>query len=346
MMRCTTAFRTIRKFVTFFLALDLKISIFATDIHKPFNQLLMKKLFHTLIVASLCLLVTAPLNAQKKPVTKKRTASTIATYPQRDAAFKSDYKLTAIGTFNPNDVQSLTFTPMPALDFNGHVLKRNVSRKQVRLTLLSCRENQIIDEEEWLERNGLTLRETRIEYPMEQYKPRFSYSTGGYLITTYGENWGNARQIVITDEAQKTLYAAYDFENWKFSPKTVRMGNTQTVHDFIIEGNILYIAHGTNGYSDGAGYQTGYITAFDMENNEIIWTTQPMSCNSGFDIVGNSIICGYGFTSEPDYLFVLDKYSGQRIHKIPLKKKVDYVVPKGDKAYVRTYSYDYVFRIQ
>ena len=324
----------------------MEIGIFATEINNLFNPPPMKKLFRTLTVASLCLLVTAPLSAQKKHVAKKRTTPAIATYPQRDAAFKADYKLTAIGAFNPDEVQSLTFTPMPALDFKGHVLKRNASRKQVRLTLLSCRENQITDEEEWLQRNGLTLRETRHEHPMGQYTQRYSYATGGYLITTYGENWGNARKVTITDEAQTTLYAAYDFEPWKFSPKTTLMGNTQMVHDFIIEGNILYIAHGTNGYSSGAGYQTGYITAFDMENNEIIWTTQPMSCNSGFDIVGNSIICGYGFTSEPDYLIVLDKYSGQRIQKTPVKKKVDYVVPKGDKAYIRTYSYDYVFRIQ
>jgi outer membrane protein assembly factor BamB len=124
------------------------------------------------------------------------------------------------------------------------------------------------------------------------------------------------------------------------------MGNTQMVHDFVIEGNILYIAHGTNGYSDGAGYQTGYITAFDMENHEIVWTTQPMTCNSGFAIVGNSIICGYGMTSEPDYLYVVDKYSGQRLQKLPVKKAVDYVVPKNGKAYVRTYSYDYVFKMQ
>lgn len=105
-------------------------------------------------------------------------------------------------------------------------------------------------------------------------------------------------------------------------------------------------AHGSNSYSDGAGYQTGYLTAFDMEKQEIIWTTQPMTCNSHIAIVGNSIICGYGFTSEPDYLFILDKYSGQRVKRIPVKKMVNEVVPKGDLLYVRTYSYDYLFKIE
>ena len=302
----------------------------------------MKKLLIFLLVFSAQCIVSNMALAQ----TKKRTTTAVVTYPQRDGVFKADHKLPPMGQFNPAEVQTMSFAPMPALDFKGHVLKRNTSRKQVRLTLLSCRQNQITDVEEWLTRNGLTLRETRHEFPMGQYTQRYSYATGGYLVTTYGENWGNARKVVITDEDETTLYAAYDFEPWKFSPKTTLMGNTQMVHDFVIEGNILYLAHGTNGYSDGAGYQTGYITAFDMENHEIVWTTQPMTCNSGFAIVGNSIICGYGMTSEPDYLYVVDKYSGQRLQKLSVRKAVDYVVPKDGKAYVRTYSYDYVFKMQ
>lgn len=108
----------------------------------------------------------------------------------------------------------------------------------------------------------------------------------------------------------------------------------------------MYVAHGSRSYSDGAGYQTGYLSAFDMENNEIIWTTQPMTCNSKFAVVDNSIICGYGFTSEPDNLFILDKYSGQRVQKIPVKKMVERVELKGNKAYVRTYSFDYLFSVR
>lgn len=297
---------------------------------------MMKKIFCTLILASLCFLLPTTLCAQKKG----------KEYPQRNEAFKADYKLTAIGTFDPDNVQNLQFTLVAAPDFTGHVLKLDKKRKQVKLKKLSCKENAITDDEEWVINNGLTLREERVELPMGQFAPRFRYRTGGYLITTYGENWGNTLKMVITDEAQQTLYAAYDFESWKFSPKTTLMGNTQSLDDFIIEGNILYIAHGTNGYSDGAGYQTGYITAFDLEKQEIVWTTQPMTCNSHFAIVDNSIICGYGFTSEPDNLYIVDKYSGQRIQKISMKKMVNEVVPKDGYLYVRTYSFDYLFKIQ
>jgi hypothetical protein len=298
------------------------------------------------ITVAACLLLATPMYAQKKATKKKKATSQLVTYLQRDDAFKANFKLTPIGKFDANNVQNMTFTKMPTPYFTGHMLKRDISRKQVKLTQVSCRQNQITDDEDWVRNNDLTLREERVETPMNEFGPRFRYRTGGYLITTYGVHWGYTGLVVITDEAQETLYAAYDFENFKFSPKTTLMGNYQSVNDFFIEGNILYIAHGSNGYSDGAGYQTGYITAFDMENGEIIWTTQPMTCNSHFAIVDNSIICGYGFTGEPDNLFVLDKDSGQRIQKIPVKKMVNEVVPKDGLAYVRTYSFDYVFKIQ
>lgn len=305
----------------------------------------MKTTVRTLLLASLCLLLPATLCAQKKNTTKK-AATTQTTYPQRDDAFKADYKLAAIGTFDPNNLESLQFTAMPAPDFTGHVLKLDKSRKHVKLKQLSCKANEITDDDEWFLNNDLVRREERVELPMGQFAPRFRYRTGGYLITTYGENWGNTLKVTITDEAQQTLYAAYDFESYKFSPKTTLMGNTQSLDDFIIEGNILYFSFGTNGYSDGAGYQTGYIAAFDMEKQELVWVSQPLTCNSHFAVVDNSIICGYGFTSEPDNLFILDKYSGQRIQKLPLKKMALEVVPKDGYLYVRTYSYDYLFKIQ
>lgn len=306
----------------------------------------MKFFSQILLTSAIC---SIPLHAQEAI-----TASTPATNntvllesnPQQDGAFKADYKLEPKGPFNPEKVSEIEFTVVPGPDFYGHTLKRDMSRKQIKLQQVSRRSNQIIDDDDWYINNNLTRREQRIETPMNIFGPRYSYKTGGYLVTTYGENFGHTLKVVITDEQQETLYAAYDFAKYEFSPKTTLMGNYQRVDDFVIEGNVLYVAHGTNGYSDGAGYQTGYITAFNMEKQEIIWTTQPLTCNSHFTIYNNSIICGYGFTSEPDNLFVLDKYSGQRVQKISMKKMVNDVVVRDGLAYVRTYSFDYVFKIK
>lgn len=304
----------------------------------------MNKITTTFIASVILMMLSVPLCAQKKTV-KGRPAATQVTYPSRDKDFKPEFQLTPIGDFSRDMVESLDYVRVPAPDFKGHMLKRNMNRKQVRLTLLSCKANNITDEDDWVINNGLTPRELKVEFPIHQFAPRYQFNTGGYLVTVYGPHYGETLKLVVTDQEEQKYYAAYDFENFRYSPKTTLMGNVQCVTDVYIEGNIMYVAHGSRSYSDGAGYQTGYLSAFDMENNEILWTTQPMTCNSKFAVVNNSIICGYGFTSEPDNLFILDKYSGQRVQKIPVKKMVERVELKGNKAYVRTYSFDYLFSV-
>ena len=74
-----------------------------------------------------------------------------------------------------------------------------------------------------------------------------------------------------------------------------------------------------------------------------LWTTLPLTCNSSFDITGNSIVCGYGFTDEPDFVYVVDKTTGKRKQTIKVLNGPDDIVVKGKRVYVRTYSYDYLF---
>ena len=215
--------------------------------------------------------------------------------------------------------------------------------KQVTLRQVSCTQNDITDTEEWFRNNGLD--ETAIRYEneaMDEMRPRFRYESEIYHAITYGVHYGNTMRVAITDDGQQTLYGAYNFDNFQYPPKA-RSGADHTLQYIKIEGNIMYVAHTGNGYAKAFQGQTGYISAIDMRTNEILWTTEPLTCNSSFEIVGNSIICGYGFSDEPDYLFVVDKYSGQRVQKIFLKKGPQYVVVKGNRVYVRTYSCDYVF---
>ena len=64
-----------------------------------------------------------------------------------------------------------------------------------------------------------------------------------------------------------------------------------------------------------------------------------------FLVKGDVIFCGYGFTAEDDYLYQLDKNTGEVIDRLPLKKMPDLMTEKDDRLYVHTYSYDYVIEI-
>ena len=64
-----------------------------------------------------------------------------------------------------------------------------------------------------------------------------------------------------------------------------------------------------------------------------------------FLVKGDVIFCGYGFTAEDDYLYQLDKNTGEVIDRLPLKKIPDLMAEKDDRLYVHTYSYDYVIQV-
>ena len=63
-------------------------------------------------------------------------------------------------------------------------------------------------------------------------------------------------------------------------------------------------------------------------------------------VVGeDTIICGYGFTAEDDYLHILSRHSGAVLEKRKLKTGPDYFIPVDDSFYVLTYDTVYKYRI-
>ena len=267
-------------------------------------------------------------------------------YPQRDEVFLTDAVLPIKSQL---DLSKVDFVLLPSPDFNGHLLKRNSGRSQIKLKTISCKYVGSMDYESWLQFSKSKLNKEVFKLPRNEYGLQCCIQTREFHVLIFGKN-SDWLKVIVTDKNEKYLYVAYDFENYRMSPKTKDNYygvNEQSVCDVYTEGNIMYVSHSGGGNSVEFGYQTGYISAINMLTNEVIWTTQPMTNNcSKIAVVGNSIIAGYGFSEEPDFLYVLDKYSGQRVQKIPIKNAADYVFVKGQTVYVGTYSYDYVFAIQ
>ena len=57
------------------------------------------------------------------------------------------------------------------------------------------------------------------------------------------------------------------------------------------------------------------------------------------------IICGYGFTNEDDFVYVLDRNTGKKVGTYKVKTGPDYFYINGNKLYVRTYNTDYVYEL-
>ena len=152
--------------------------------------------------------------------------------------------------------------------------------------------------------------------------------------------------IMLTDNRNR-MYKL-DFSAFSKAPYT-KPGDEdfiiQQVSNAHIDGDILYIQHGHGTYAYSSGGKNAYISAIDLRYNKILWTTAPLTCNSNFIIVDNTIICGYGFSAEPDYLYLVDIATGQRRQTLKVATGPDKILKRGNQIHVLTYDHSYVYEI-
>ena len=118
-----------------------------------------------------------------------------------------------------------------------------------------------------------------------------------------------------------------------------------------ISGNCLYVLE----YPTDKWYINGnnacllddIFYGYDLENNKLLWRSGDHTCNTmNFIVKKDVIICGYGFTSEKDYLYQLNLHTGEVIASLELKKQPDLLVTQDNMLYVHTYSYNYTIEMQ
>jgi hypothetical protein len=62
-------------------------------------------------------------------------------------------------------------------------------------------------------------------------------------------------------------------------------------------------------------------------------------------VTGDLIVAGYGFTAEPDFLYLLDRRSGRILDRLPVASSPEIIKLRGDRLEVRTYDCKVVARI-
>lgn len=112
-----------------------------------------------------------------------------------------------------------------------------------------------------------------------------------------------------------------------------------------VVGRALVVELAYNGYAKESGNRNGYVAAYDVGTGALHWSSDALVSNAREMLVsGGSVVTGYGFTAEPDFLFVLDLATGTVRQKIPVKSGPEALRRKGDRLFVRTYETDYVFK--
>lgn len=110
---------------------------------------------------------------------------------------------------------------------------------------------------------------------------------------------------------------------------------------------VLYVSHANVDYAKENKGQNAFVSALALDSGALHWRSAPLVSNAGsFALVGGGLVSGYGFTAEPDFVYVLDRATGAVKQKLPVRTGPDHVVEKGGRVYVRTYDADYVFDVK
>jgi hypothetical protein len=229
--------------------------------------------------------------------------------------------------------------------------KSNRAPSRLRLKLLSQKKNGITDGEKWLAARGMgdpTRQPLPSWAPRElQGSPTVGYipadePTGRVSVALYGKNFSEPRYAVQLGEAnpEAMLGPCLDFGDWQ---RGGRVTPVVYVHGLFRE---VFVSTAINGYAREVGGKTGYLSLLNWISGKLIWHAGPRVANAqNFALLENVVICGYGFTGEPDALYVLDVFTGKTLQTIPLASAPELIVPKDKKVYVRCYNRDYVFGV-
>ena len=189
------------------------------------------------------------------------------------------------------------------------------------LKIVSEEENGIDFANEWYDSKGLSLPMTGTDWN-SFYDDNYQYLWSGEDLYIFENGTGNCLYVLT-----------YPTDKWYIN------GNNACLRD-----GIFYGASVTNGYAQP---DTCFMFAYDLEDNKLLWRSADQTYNSmNFIVKDNVILCGYGFTSEDDYLYQLDLHTGEILSSLKLKKQPDLLVYQDHMLYVHTYSYNYTIEIE
>lgn len=247
------------------------------------------------------------------------------------------------------EIPALRAVPSP------HDVAEAPESKTIDLQWVSDAKNEITDDEAWWEENQLDSPFLAVPNPGMNVQGNLpavmpftledgrrvviaSEGIGDRPFAIYGKNFAQGDAVLIFDSELTKITDALDFSSWI-------QGHYRIQWVQVVDGT-LYFSYGINGYARDVEGETGFLVAYDLETLTLKWKSAPVVSNSRqFLIIGNTIISGYGFTAEPDFVHLLNRHNGEVVRSIEVASAPQFLIRKEDELFVRCYNRDYVFRL-
>ena len=214
---------------------------------------------------------------------------------------------------------------------------------------VSAKPNQITDVDAWFEKNGLELPvfeagnlpsgipATYLGKPLV----RAIHGSDSTLLL-YGPDLSGGRFLIAMDGKTGAFKYGYDFANFEGEGSM-----EQRLRWAVEKAGVLYVSHAHPGYAKDSGGRNAYLTALDVKTGKILWRSRALVANAGtFAVLDAGIVSGYGFTAEPDFLYLIDRKDGAVLTKAKLKSGPEQILVEDGRIYVRSYDTDYVFELR
>lgn len=117
------------------------------------------------------------------------------------------------------------------------------------------------------------------------------------------------------------------------------------IQDVRYRNGALFFNEACATYSAEAGGQCSSLVRLDPVFEEVAWRTPPLTSNNLFIFHDRWIVAGYGFTGEPDALFLIDARTGEIAARADLDAAHQYLEVDDDVLYVLTYRSLYQFAL-
>lgn len=222
---------------------------------------------------------------------------------------------------------------------NGSI-DTDVFADKLILKEISKSANEIIDIDEWFINNGLSQDFDSGDYEFVLRNEYSEESDSGYFVDLYDKDTGVCSYSLDLSEF---------YNPWQVTDNDpgLKAGWKAEFRFGYAEDDSAYISMYHMTYADTMQYHA-YIMKVDLTTGLLMWKSKPLTCNSNnFVVMDDVIICGYGFTAEPDFIYQIDKENGFILEELLVKSAPDYFVyePQSQRLYVRTYNTDYVYSV-
>ena len=162
---------------------------------------------------------------------------------------------------------------------------------------------------------------------------QFAIRQRAHLFVVYG-----GRYLVKASQSY-----AIDFINFIRPPNGAWLEEIRWAREI---DSVLYVEHTHLTYASATRRRNAYVSAIDLDKKKTLWRSPALVASARtFVVTGDLIVSGYGFTAEPDFLYLLDRRTGRVLDRLPVASAPEIIKLRRDKLEVRTYDRQVVARI-